>query len=403
LKIINRIGRKVYWRTFKADDDLHMGGLKSGDLESGAETNVGMGHDQVQMEIKESVRSTFFLPSYAGRSIHAASTSEKFSNRGTVILAETGRPVAINQKVQELMNPGGVLSDKGDKSLSQPEISLHLFLNTALALVDGLVAGYAQPSLILGGGKTGVGLAGVIISMFESAPEPQFPDLTMIADTLNVVLDEHDAHKYRAHILAAAEWFDRYVRKSASLSQGTATENVEIDLTPYDRAQFLDELNDKLDGVTDFKGAMDILENNRDIRKHVIAEYILGIGLRLNLERISLLVKQEKQPLDIHDIDTIRQLAKRYDQTLKEAEEDFVAMRAKIFRDHPLIDPKYIIDEGLDQSVRAYVTPQPEVEKLVKGINMKYLKGDRWLIRKTRKSLKLLIEELEHFTIGAPA
>ncbi|MDX1693907.1 MAG: hypothetical protein R3208_09080 [Ketobacteraceae bacterium] len=320
-----------------------------------------------------------------------------------MILAETGRPVTIDNKVKALMNPGGVLSEPGDESLSKPEISLHHFLGTALALVDGLVAGYAQKGLVLVGGKTGVGLAGVIMSMFESAPEPRFPDLAMIADTLNVVLDEHDAHIYRSHILAAATWFDRYVRKSASLSQETAAENMEIDLTPYHRAQFLDELNDILDGVTDFKGSMDILENNRDIRKYVIAEYILGIGLRLNLERINLLVKQEQQPLDIHDIETVQQLARRYDQTLKEAEEDFVAMREKIFHDHPLIDPKYIIDEGLDQAVRVYARPQPEVEKLVKGINMKYLKGDRWLIRKTRHSLKLLIEELDHFTIGATA
>ncbi|MDX1693906.1 MAG: hypothetical protein R3208_09075 [Ketobacteraceae bacterium] len=64
MKIINRIGRKVYWRTFKADDGMHIGGLKNGDLETGAEAEVSMGHDRVQMEIKEHV-SGRLVPGYA--------------------------------------------------------------------------------------------------------------------------------------------------------------------------------------------------------------------------------------------------------------------------------------------------------------------------------------------------
>jgi hypothetical protein len=184
------------------------------------------------------------------------------------------------------------------------------------------------------------------------------------------------------------------------MGQHSGTES--IDLSPYDRKHFVDELNDTLDGVTEFRGTMDTLEHNPGIRRFVIAEYILGIGLRLHLERLQLLLKQEKEPLDRHDIEAVRGMALRYENTLRKTEEDFLKLRQEILSKYPLADSKNIYDEGQRPGeIHAYVPPQPELEKLITGINMKYLKGDRWLIRKTCKSLKEMVGQIDALNMNS--
>ncbi len=174
------------------------------------------------------------------------------------------------------------------------------------------------------------------------------------------MIDEHDAGIQISYILDAVTWFDNYVQKSQKLKD--AADPSGIDLSDYDRKEFEKELHQHLDEVTQFVPALGVLTRNRNIRKHVIPEYILGVSLYLQLRRIELILKQLQTPLDSHDIDSVKDQAGIYYKALKESEEDFVSMRKEIIQKYPLYESQAWYDD-----FNSYAVPPPSRRPMTSG------------------------------------
>ena len=299
MRIINRMNPKpansIYWRTFKPDDGSHIIGEHDGRLNLNDIINVGSSYGSVQLELKwGGVTNTTLL---------AASTNRTYNTSHTLVLNDVSSVAVVDDEAKALLILGGwneTSPQNTPQVLSLLPPDFVQVLNVMMALVDGIAVGYASTSVGLGGAKGAVGLASSILGMFsEAGQQPESLGLAEIGNTVQTIINENQARIAAAKVLMVCGWFDRYVQKSASLKQkGELTD----DLGDYDKNQFIDELDDHLDGQTDFLGAMADLEHNRNIRKYVIPQYIMGVMLHLNLERLKLVVKRQSTPLDVHDI-----------------------------------------------------------------------------------------------------
>jgi hypothetical protein len=390
MRIINRYSDPIFVRAFAPKDGAHAFGITERDmLRTGEYFDWGMGQDTVQLEFKNGGYG------YRGTTIEAASTDRQFSNAGTTVFAATGRAVDLsNAALRQLMNPGQYFDLDNPSQQTQIAFDYQQVTGIGLTLLAALVTGYAQPSLVLGAATASLGLASVILSMFQTSSPPSL-QLSDITQSLQKVIDENEARTTVPHILSASDWFDKYVKKSAAL-QKPAPPGFKIDLKPYDREQFVDELNKHLDEVTPFLPALAVLTANRDIRKHAIPEYILGVGLHLHMERIQLLLKQEKEPLDQHDITSLKGRIDRYKTVLSYSEDDFKKMRDEIFQQYPLANPGL---GGYEEGV-TFVPESPEAIQLGKGITVKYLKGDRWIIKNAIDKLAGMNQELNQLRLN---
>ena len=395
----------VYYRIFDADDTLHWIGLADGKIDLSrygrnsrdAYKDLSPGHSKVTMELK--------WGGITGSAI--VSAKKQYSEHSNVVITPVMTPVEITTEPMDLIKLSGksdqtILRNRGREESEQTfMLDAKKAADIAMAVVDGLIGGYAKTSVVLGTSKTGVGLAGQILSLFGSNTKPEPLKLEDITSSLIEALSQNEAKVQSAKIMLVSRWLDHYISKSIALStQGNAAGQ---DLSEYDKQEFRDELNAHLDGRTEFIGALAVLEHNREIRKYAIPEYIMGLTLRLHMERLHLHVKKEQSPLDEHDIAKIISLAQGYVTTLHECESDFKKLRADLIRKYPLIDSSWedytnpapgsgIIDV-VDMS-------GPEGSCFGRGITVKYLAGDRWLIIKTISALSALIKEMESYNLA---
>ncbi len=395
----------VYYRIFDADDTMHWIGLSDGKIDLskyGRESrdafkDLSTGHSKVTLELKWS--------GVTGSSI--VNADKHYSGTSNVVVTPVMTPVEITSEPLELIKLSGksdqtILRDIGNIQAQQGfTFDAKQAADIAMAIVDGLIGGYAKTSVVLGTSKTGVGLAGQILNLFGTSTQPEPLKLEDITSSLIAALSQNEAKVQSAKIMLVSRWLDHYISKSIALS--SAGGNAGQDLSDYDKQEFRDELNAHLDGRTDFLGAMAVLEHNREIRQYVIPEYIIGLTLRLHMERLHLHVKKEQSPLDSHDIERVISLAKGYVATLHECEADFKKLRADLTRKYPLIaqnwedyttlPPGSGIIDVVDMS-------GPEGACFGRGITVRYLAGDRWLITKTITALNRIIKEMETYNLG---
>lgn len=281
-----------------------------------------------------------------------ASTSRLFSSDHTVIYTGGQQLVEITNELQALMNPGQYIDVAHPNKPTQLAVDFARVSGAILALLEGLVSGYAPAGMAKGVGVGTVKMASVLIGIFANQSSLPSLKLSDIVESVAKVIDEHDAGIQISYILDAVTWFDNYVQKSQKLKD--AADPSGIDLSDYDRKEFEKELHQHLDEVTQFVPALGVLTRNRNIRKHVIPEYILGVSLYLQLRRIELILKQLQTPLDSHDIDSVKDQAGIYYKALKESEEDFVSMRKEIIQKYPLYESQAWYDD-----FNSYAVPPP--------------------------------------------
>lgn len=397
MRIINRINPSgagaIYWRTFEPDNTLHIVGEHDGRLKLNESIDLGSKYNEVQFELK--------WGGLTGTSILAPSSSRKYKTNSTLVLNLHSKVAEIDEEAKKLLILGGWIETSSADQKQGPSIlptEFQKLLNVVMALVDGLAVGYAKTSLALGVSKGTVGLASSILGMFSEHSQPESLGLAEIGDTVKNIIEEHQAKLDAAKITMVCRWFDGYVKKSASQQQST---DPSMDLNPYDKAQFIDELDEHLDGQTDFLGAVANLEHNRDIRKYVIPEYIMGVILHLNLMRLQLVIKQESTMLDVHDINQIIGLSEKYIRTLNECEEDFKQLRASLAEKCPLITDTWedFTTPKPNGGLVVIAGPTPEGEAYGRGITVKYLSGDRWLTDRTIEQIKGVIEQLQKLNV----
>ncbi len=105
-----------------------------------------------------------------------------------------------------------------------------------MAIVDGLIGGYAKTSVVLGTSKTGVGLAGQILSLFGTSTQPEPLKLEDITSSLIAALSQNEAKVQSAKIMLVSRWLDHYISKSIALS--AAGGNAAQYLSDYDKQEF---------------------------------------------------------------------------------------------------------------------------------------------------------------------
>jgi hypothetical protein len=210
----------------------------------------------------------------------------------------------------------------------------------------------------------------------------------VVADTL--------VKQNRAHIIAAQEWFDGWLRKC---SKTASSEGSPSNLSESDKVTFTTELEAYLLGKTPFKGALDELRFNGDWRVLCVPEYIMGMSLFLHLRRIKLLLKQETAAIEVGDVEGLLDLISKFRSSLVETERDFRAKRAEFFRRHPIADEHFA--NYLDDGSVTFVGFDPvEARRAAAGLTAKYLKGDRKLIARTVQGLDEAMAQLTHLHIS---
>ena len=230
---------------------------------------------------------------------------------------------------------------------------------------------------------------------------PTVPGKTLTIDDVKVavqsVVDENEARTLAPDVVDLATWLNLYVEKSSLLAKGSPNPST-VELTDYDRNQFLEELNDRVDGKTPFLSSMGKLRDNRAIRKHVIPTYLMGVILHLHLEILNLAVKRASTPLDVADINALLGKANRYVNTLSELEQDYVSFCKALANQYPLMGT-------LDQIGRTdlsivYAEPMPkEAIALAQGAITKWLQGDRMVIATTAEKLTAFISKVEKMPV----
>ena len=391
MRLINRSADyTIFVRGFPAGDRIYGAGVgDAGKIAPGQAVEIGMTSNPVQLEVKHNW--------VFGAPIMKADPNQLFPSSITVIF--TGeRLVGLTSELLSLMNPGGYVDDTQPNKPTQLAVDFARVSTATLALLEGLISGYAPAGMAKGVGVGTVKMASVLVGIFanqSSVPSLKLDDITA---SMEKVLDEHEARVRVPAILAATTWFDSYVQKSRDKLK-SATDPSGIDLSDYDRKEFEKELNQHLDGLTPFIPSLDIFTSNRSIRKYVIPEYILGVSLYLQLRRIELILKQAKTPLDAHDIKAIKDKAEDFFKALQQSEEDFVELRKKIIHDYPIAS--WESSSGwYDDFNSELVPPQPEADKLRRGLVFKYLKGDRWIIKKALGSLDQMVTNLAQIPVS---
>ena len=166
----------VYYRIFDADDTLHWIGLADGKIDLSrygrnsrdAYKDLSPGHSKVTMELK--------WGGITGSAI--VSAKKQYSEHSNVVITPVMTPVEITTEPMDLIKLSGksdqtILRNRGREESEQTfMLDAKKAADIAMAVVDGLIGGYAKTSVVLGTSKTGVGLAGQILSLFGSNTKP---------------------------------------------------------------------------------------------------------------------------------------------------------------------------------------------------------------------------------------
>jgi hypothetical protein len=362
---------------------------------AGKDVNRSAGMDPVQVEVTEFVEPTVQVGfQVRPQVIVPASTKHQFGNRLSTIFTGSAL-VELSGELQDVMNASTYDPWFDETRMPSGEsLELQAVLNVVSAVLDGLVAGWTRPGALLGAGQGGFEVASALLGLFVSNQQPPSLELAQVDALFQKLINETQAKRARSHILGAAQWLDEYVVKS----KGTIQNGHVGELSEEDRRRFLAEMSDYLEGRNPFKGAMDELTFNREWRFHAIPEYLLGIGIMLDLEKLDLMKRESSDTgVTIHDIENLVKHIDRYESALHQSEDDFVRNRAAFFSRYPILGPNEL---GLwDDPSAKPIGPVAEMKQAARGYITKFLKGDRYLVQSATGRLEAIKSALRNLSL----
>jgi hypothetical protein len=324
-----------------------------------------------------------------------ADRNKIYQDRDDIVFTSSGQLVVLDDRYRERVGLLAMLPDAKSPAIT---VDIMKVVRAVLTIGEALVSNnWTQNSTKW----TQAGLFKVAFALVDifgpTAPAKDTLDIEGVTGAVQNLIDQNEARLQVPPIFLTLAWLNKYIGKSRLLAQGGVDPST-IELSAYDRAQFIDELNKHVDGNTGFKGAIATLRDNRAIRKHVIPSYLLGAMLDLHLEVLSLCVKRETSPLDVADIESVVHLGESYASTLGQLEEDYAAFCRGWASEYPLLS-------GLENvghtDIVIIAAPEP-VEGLALGraAVVKWLQGNRMVIAETALKINQFVNALKGMKVG---